>query len=417
MPGRWCESVSETQPCSTRYRRGAVVFALGVGLPLGSLGRAKGAEPGLVNDRDAAAWHPVRVHYRVDPASKWEPCLSHARVQRAVSGALRREVFASDGASDVAVVLRALPDWGVDVGLFDPAGRSLGRRRLRATTCAELTELVVFTLTVMVDFRSDEVAQKRDAALAEPSVNDNVASTDDHQRQVAEPSSDGQTDPAAPDRQPADGAAAGRPPDPAETRRAPSLAPDQTPQADSGSEVTPSGSGQPTGTLRPRFGAAVDTGATPAPLWGAYAELELGSSGPMVLAVRARGQYMPDVVRAGGRLAAWRGAFTVNGCWRSTEAALWDHRLCFGVTPDVMWVSPDGFEASGATWFTGAGLETTFATSWPLGRDVAVHFGVGLGVPLLRNDWHASTGGGGELTLFRAASLRTTSFVGVSFGR
>ncbi len=377
---------------------------MGALLTIVTLGRNTPAEPGRAVSQNAAPWHPVRVHYRVDPASSREPCFSHPRVQLAVSRALGREVFVPVEASDVAVVVRALPDWGADVRLLDPDGRSLGRRTLTARGCAELTDLVVFTLTVMVDFRSDEVAQKRDAASSESGSNDTSATAaGDNPRPDVPGTAAGQADAAPP--------VSVTEPSGKHDGIAPSR---KIPLRELGPGTASEGAPGSKQALRPSFGAAMDTGATPRPLWGAYADLEVGSSAPLVFAVRARGQYMPEVVRSEGRLAAGRGALTVNGCWRSIEGAPWSRRICLGVTPDVVWVSPHGFETSRLTWFVGLGLETTLATRWPLGGGVALDLGVGLGVPLVRNHWHATAGDGAERSLFRAEALRTTSFVGIS---
>ncbi len=397
--------MSEPAERGARRRRGAAV-ALRALLAIVTLGRSVPAEPGRAVSQNAAPWHPVRVHYRVDPASSWEPCFSHQHVQLAVSRALGREVFVPVEASDVAVVVRAMPEWGVDVRLLDPDGSSLGRRTLKAKGCVELTKLVTFALTVMVDFRSDEVAQKRDAASSESGPNaTSTATGDDNPGPDAQGPATGQADPAPP---------VSALTEPSGERNA--LSPSRgVPLREVGPATSSEGAPGSKRALRPSFGAAMDTGATPRPLWGVYADLEVGVSAPLVLAVRARGQYMPDVARSVGQLAAGRGALTVNGCWRSTEGAPWSLRICLGATPDVLWVSPHGFETSQSTWFVGLGLETTLASRWPLGRGVALDLGVGLGVPVVRNHWHATTGSGVNRNLFRAEALRTTTFVGLSF--
>jgi hypothetical protein len=326
---------------------------------------------------------PVRVHYAEDAAAEWSPCFSHPAVRDAVARGLKREVFVAPHASDVVVLVRPQSEWAAEIRLSDPEGRSLGTRRLVAATCEDLTELVAFTLTVMLDFRSDEVDERREAA----------ALAAEERAEVTPPSTPPQaTTPEQP--QPA-----------------------STPARDTSPVPTAAGEGPPAVVLSPAMGAAVDTGLTPAPLFGAYAELAMrGETSPLWGAVRFKGEHMPSVARAEGELDAWRVASSMQGCVARRASVSWRYAACLGLGPDVTWVRATGFAEPRTSVFWGLGVEPTFEAFVPVYGSVAVHVGVGMGVPLVRNDWHVNQERA-PIPLFRAAPVRAVGFIGLAFGR
>lgn len=321
----------------------------------------------------------MRVHYRVDAPSAWDPCFSHAQIQTAVTRALGRTVFFEAGESDVLVELQTRPGWGARVRLLDSAGQRLGTRHLRGKDCNELRELVVFTLAVMVDFRSNEVSEKRSAAQAEPDDGDEVR-----------------------DQQGDDSASLGEK-EPRSNVASPS-------SADEGREPWPA--------LTPSLGLSVDAGATPLPRYGVYGALALEGSGAFSLLVRGRGEHMPELSRADSQLSAWAVSATLAGCWGSRrQDAAWSYRACLGLTPDWLWVVAQGDEGSSTSGFGGLAAEPNVLVNTPSLGAITLELGVGLGVPVVRNSWHAATSSGAELPLFRAADVRLVGFVGGVLGR
>lgn len=337
--------------------------------------------------------HPVRVHYQADAGASGGRCLSHRRVQEQTRRALGRKVFVKVEESDVVVVVREPGQAAADLQLLDREGRSLGARRLEAKDCTELDDLVAFALTVMVDFRSDEVGRKREeAARAE--------------REAL--GARGETEPR-------DAASAG-----ASTAATKAIPPEPVRPASSqpadgrrdGTTVASNGA-SPIGELG--VGGVFETGLTPRPLIGLYGQLLAGSA-PFMWGASVRGQHLFETPRSVGRLSAWRVAATARGCWLSSLAEGARLGVCLGLTPGVTWVSAAGFEVERTTGFVGVGLEPTFDLTFGLGTGMSASLGLGGVVPLLRNDWHAVTAEGERVRLFRAEAVGIVASLGVSWG-
>lgn len=378
---RWCASVSDGRAATSTSR----AWRLNVVWLCLTLPRLASAQP---NTSEA---QPVRVHYQEDAGARWRSCFSHQEVREAVSRGLKREVFAAPEASHVVVSVRPQSEWVAEIRLSDPEGRSLGIRKLVATTCEDLAQLVSFTLTVMLDFRSDEVEQRREAAAVALSSEVGAEATE-QQPQATPPVSEQPKPPAAP----------------ASVASRPSRGDGETPASVTRADSV---------ALSPAVGAVLDSGLTPAPLFGAYAELALLSEVSSVRgAVRLKGEHMPQVTRAPGEFDAWRVSSSIHGCLARRASASWSYAACLGVAPDVTWVRASGPIEPRTSAFWGLGVEPTFEAFFPFYGEAALHVGVGMGVPIVRNDWHV-TEAGQQVPLFRAASLRAIGFVGVAFGR
>lgn len=356
---------------------------------------------------DATAAHPVRVFYRVEGEAV-RPCLSHGSIQGATNSALRRKVFVAPSESDVSVVLRQVGEFGAEVSLFDAQGEPLGSRALEAKDCTELSELVVFTLTVMVDFRSDEVGRKRrEAAQArrDAATSSSAASAENGETNAA---SSEPLDPALKDRDAE--ALTSFPP-------AANEAPDSARAPASNDRLRPEftrGDGA-LGSFGPAMGALLETGSTPKPLVGLYGRVTVPIATPLVVGVSVRGERMFETPRAGGELGAWRAALVADVCWVRGALGEWGYAVCLGVAPSMTWVSATGLGAERTTAVGGVGVEPRLGWWAPLGDDVAVDVSVGGVMPLLRNDWHAR-GPVGDLPLFRAQAVGLLLTAGVRFG-
>lgn len=355
---------------------------------------AFGAEPTAYAEGSAIASNtgdtlarPVRVHYQSD--DRPGACVSHQTVRAAVQRALRRSVFFDVDDSDVAVVLDLHAPFGATIELFDRDGHSLGTRRLEAKDCAELTQTVAFTMTLMVDFRADEVGQKR--ALAESAK--------------AQAAADALASETAP-------ANAGSAPAPAQATPVAPIAPTQKPKSPSKAAV-PAVVAEGAAFV-PGLGLALDTGLTPLPLLGLYGEAGLGTGDVWRFVVRVRGERSLDAERALGRLGAWRAALTAEAC-RLREGDEFGFGVCGGLTPGAMWVLVSGYAADRTTMFFGADAELTLRLSVPLGGETAASLQFGGGLPLLRNDWHARSAEG-NAPLFRAAAVRVVGTLGLVWG-
>src|SRR5690606_19968721 len=98
-------------------------------------------------------------------------------VRDGVAASLARPVFTSEEEGDVHLLTQSERGNAVRLTLTDSAGAPLGRRHLRSSTCSELTELVTFTLSVMLDFRVAELPHRRALASAEANGNSPTASS------------------------------------------------------------------------------------------------------------------------------------------------------------------------------------------------------------------------------------------------
>lgn len=341
--------------------------------------------------------HPVRVHYGVDDGRGTTPCLSHDRIQAATNRALKRTVFVARVESDVAVVVRHEGEAGAEVKLFDAGGQPLGSRVLVAKDCAELSELVVFALTLMVDFRSDEVGRKREeAARAERDA------------RAAEGRSEGNDDATTASADlpvPSSGEAQGS------SGVNGSSAALRAPAADSRSH-----SGGTGARVRATAGGVVETGMTPRPLVGLYAQALFDTSAPLFIGARLRGQHLFETPRADGQLSAWRVAATGQACWLGGAVRGLTLGVCLGATPSATWVSVTGFDAERTTLFWGVGVEPTFEVAFALGPRVGARLGLGGAFPLMRTDWHARRPTGNQTDLFRAEAVGFLGFLGVDWG-
>lgn len=381
------------------------------------------------------ASRPVRVHYRGDATSASDPCFSNAQVQTAVSRALKRTVFFEAGESDVIVELQARPGWGARVRLLDSAGRRLGTRHLRGKDCSELRELVVFTLAVMVDFRLSDVPGKRNAAEAETDDADELgvhSGADVSDSKVSDSGVSGSkvgknvtgegntvTSEAVPTAS-EPGTSSSSPTQPNVDREA--EATNDHSKSNAALLIAPNtpvrGQGRSWPVVTPSLGVSVDAGATPLPRAGVYGAVVIGGAGAFAFLVRVRGEHMLEVSRAGSQLSAWAISATLAGCWGSArEEAAWSYRACLGLTPDWVWVVAQGDEGSRTTGFAGLAAEPNVLVSTPSLGTVALELGAGLGMPVVRNSWHAATPSGAERTLFRAADVRLLGFVGGVWGR
>lgn len=340
--------------------------------------------------------HPVRVFYRGSEGGPASPCFSPDQMQESVTAVLRRRVFFPAGESDVVVTVTAPTLQTALVAMSDADGNALGRRVLTAQSCGELAELVGFALSVMVDFRSDEVTAKREQAARAQAAQ--AASGGD--ASVAEVSKGSDSpDPIPKDQDPV------TPPPP----------PPAQPRADAGA----SGGAQDQAaassmTIRWAIGPAFDSGLSPEPLWGVFGQGLVDAADSWSVGVRLRGQHMPSVVRAFGDLAAWRVAVTLTGCWGADSPGEVGVRACLGATPDVVWVAATGFVAARTTAVWGLGVEPSFEVLLPLTSELELDIGAGVGVPVVRNDWHAASAAG-ESSLFRAPAVRALGFAGLAW--
>lgn len=344
------------------------------------------AVPARAAEGESSA-RPVRVHYR--PAPGLGDCVSHQSVAAAVERALKRPVFSAAADSDVVVALGVQAPSSATVELLDRDGHSLGTRRLAAKDCAELTETVAFTMTLMVDFRADEVADKRARAASESHA--------DGSGEVAAAS----TEPAAVE-----------PPAP-------------TPAAAPGSSAAPAVAPQGPASARPSeagaegwqlgAGVAADTGLTPLPLFGLQGELGLSPNQSWRFALRGRGERALQAGRALGELGAWRAAASIEGCRMRAGSGV-GFGVCGGLTPGLVWVLVSGYAADRTTALFGADAEVTLRMTVPLDTGLSLALQLGGAVPLLRNDWHASSSAG-DVPLFRAAAVRAVGLLGLLWGR
>lgn len=350
------------------------------------------ARVGVARAEPSQQPHPVRVHYRAGDVAELRPCASHERIQAAATRALKRAVFVPLAQSDVTVVVQPSGEFSAKISLFDAEGRSLGWRVLEAKDCAELTELLGFALTLMVDFRSDEVARKREEAAfaeqnadaVEPNGETNAASTPAAQTSAASP-------PQKTDE-----------PRGANTRNERATVAPTAPRGSSGA--------------RPSAGAVIDTGQTPQPLFGVYGQVWFTSRAPVVFGGRLRAQHMFETSRSVGQLSAWRVAVTGQTCWFSGSPVELGLGVCLGATPSATWVSATGFDSERTTLFWGVGIEPTFELAFLLHRGIHARLGVGGAIPVIRTDWHARAAGGGQESLFRADAVGVVGFAGVEWG-
>ncbi len=119
-----------------------------------------------------------------EPEPTGAGCVERQAVMNSVEQTLGRTVFTTKDKSDVELRVseesrvpqreaepQTLPEWiyRAELALSDRQGRSLGKRRLSAQSCQELTETAALVLSLMVDFGAEEVDDKaRAAAEQEP---------------------------------------------------------------------------------------------------------------------------------------------------------------------------------------------------------------------------------------------------------
>lgn len=90
--------------------------------------------------------------------------------------------------------------------------------------------------------------------------------------------------------------------------------------------------------------------------------------------------------------------------------------VCGGLTPGLVWVLVSGYAADRTTALFGADAEVTLRMTVPLDTGLSLALQLGGAVPLLRNDWHASSSAG-DVPLFRAAAVRAVGLLGLVWGR
>lgn len=338
---------------------------------------------------DSAASH-VRVLWVPEVTTRHQACVDERRTRDAVTRSLGRDVFGSARESDVRLVVRSEPgSRAVELILEDGSGASLGSRRLRAESCRELTELVSFTLSVMLDFRVAEISARR--ALAE---RDAAMSAAGSAQDESSPQASG-SDPAVGD------AAASAPGSP----QAAEAALQHSPTAPRASERDT--------LLRILVGATGGIGAAPTWLAGAFLGANWGVGagwGARVLVSHARG---PAIIRRGGQLRAARYDVEAAVC-RDTLHAAWRIGACLGAIPGISSITATGYPQDiGATAWS-LTLTPSLQVAAQLSGAWSLLAGVGVDVPLVAYDWIASRGTQ-QVVLYEAPPLGLRGWLGFGF--
>ena len=309
--------------------------------------------------KSVGAQQAVRVHWALE-ADAASGCAALPEVRSQVQRALRRELFVRLERADVILRVRerAHPP-SAQIFLEDRAGNSLGQRRLQTATCAELSEGLSLTLSLMLDFTLDEVEIKRqlerearsDSAAPKP----NGAPHTESDPKPAPARRGGPTVASAQDTE--DGAQ--------DTERT----------ADSTSDEEPPLTGLPIGLW---FDSGVAWGVAPtaAPhlwigpgiYWGSGVDLEVGAGYRAVFPFRRRGARVV-ARRWEARIALchalgqtertrWRGCLTTQPGWLRAQAEGW----------------PEARTARVLTWHSGV----EFAGAWRVSQSARLRLSVGL---------------------------------------
>lgn len=132
---------------------------------------AVGATVGLllgwsVPSAAAPTAEPITATLSPDSVGLDAGCVEQRAVETGTHTLMGREVFQGDEDPPVRVELRVSTDNSATIVLYDDQRRPLGRRTLRADSCAELTQALALALSLMLDFAADDVARLREAEAA-----------------------------------------------------------------------------------------------------------------------------------------------------------------------------------------------------------------------------------------------------------
>ena len=312
------------------------------------------------------------------------PCVNKQRVRAGVAATLARPVFASEREGDVRLLTRVTPGQkAVRLTLTDPAGAPLGTRQLRANSCSELTELVTFTLSVMLDFRIAELPTKRALANADSPDTDSPSDTAPTVNDSAEP------DPR--------------------TATAPDTLSGDTPA------VVPDGAAPPRARvpmqMALRAGGKAIAGLSPTPLWGGYLGFGLEVAGSWSLNLGLAHTRGAAVSRQGGQLRATRSELEMSICQRVLDSRPFRADACLGVAPGMLRVSASGYASNLGSDGWNVLLNPSLQVSAPVGTAVALVARAAVMVPVVRYDWTAARENQ-TVTLYEAPPLALGAWLG-----
>ncbi len=331
-----------------------------------------GSVPKIVVAAAAAAWllvvaqvagasevgQPAQASLNIAPAL--EGCVSEAELRSQVHEALGRSVFESDTSEHTANVAVTVAggegEHSARIELLNPEnGASLGTRSLQADSCKELVDTLSLTLSLMLDFNVEEIAELEEQARRAQTTPDVESSpTGPGEVTVQEPEASDKKPAEAPEQQPAP------PAKPQQKKPKPPAKPAPAPVQDS--------SGHPRWLmgLEGRLG------------WGLSPDTSIGAGltvggelSRTVLLEVATGYWLEErFERQGGEITLARQDLRLTLCPLRHFEEPWSARLCANTEAATLQAASTGFtqeaRASGLAFALGASLDLRYVVASPL---------------------------------------------------
>ncbi len=332
-----------------------------------------GSVPKIVVAAAAAAWLLVVAHVagassevgqpaqaRLSIAPALEGCVSEAELRSQVHQALGRSVFESDTsehAANVAVtVAGGEGEHSARIELLNPEnGASLGTRSLQADSCKELVDTLSLTLSLMLDFNVEEIAELEEQARR-------AQTTPDVESSPTGPGEVTVQESAPSDKKPAEAT---------EEQPAPATKPEEKkPQPQEKPAPTPIQDGSPYPRWLMGLEGRLGWGLAPDTSIGAGLTVGGELSRTFLFDVAAGYWLEERFERQGGEITLARQDLRLTLCPLRHFEEPWSARLCANTEAATLQAASTGFtqeaRASGLAFALGASLELRYVVASPL---------------------------------------------------